>query len=232
MHKIQKRAVPVHFLNWKASFLRNYGREPVYEDFIKTGEYIALKKELLEEQGYICCYCEKEIGVHGQNDCDIEHFMPRHPDRRFLSVQECAICRQAQLDYNNLLVSCKGNEKYSLDHCNHKKGNWFDFRYCISPVSGKTETMFGFRLSGKIFARDNDRGAEEMKNQLNLDTYVLREQRKKAYDAVLEAEFDEEELLEDEAYVQDTIAEYREKDENGRYVPFCSMITYCLANYF
>lgn len=232
MRKIQKKAAPGHFIKWKNDFRKNHGREPVYDDLIGTAEYVAVKKELLEEQGYICCYCEKEIGVRANNDCDIEHFMPRNPDKRMLTFDECRKCRDAQMDYDNLFVSCKGEEQYSLDHCNHKKDNWFDFQHCISPASEEVQGIFGFRVSGKMVALNGNPSAEEMIKHLNLNTYILQEQRKNAYDAVLEAEFDDDELIGDDIYLLETIAEYKEKDENGRHVPFCSMITYCLTNYY
>ena len=48
---------------------------------------------------------------------------------------------------------------------------------------------------------------------------------------VLEQEFDEEELLQDADYIDDTIREYREMRE-GKFYEFGSMIVYCLENYF
>ncbi|MBS5117600.1 MAG: hypothetical protein KHZ10_06905 [Clostridium sp.] len=231
MHRIVKRKEPGHLKKWKEDFLKKMGREPGYEDLAMSEEYGRLKQELLEEQGYICCYCEKEIGVQ-KGDHDIEHFMPRHPDKKSLTKEECRICQDAQLDYGNMMVSCKGERYDSLDHCNHKKDNWFDFSLCVSPTSLEAEGLFGFRLNGKIFALHNDCRAEEMKKRLNLDTYVLQEQRKAAYDQVVALEFGEnEELWNDQNYVAETIEEYRRRNIWGRYYPFCSMITYCLKNY-
>lgn len=206
MRRIKKMPEPSHFRIWKQKFR--------------------------EEQGYICCYCEQRIGVKSANDCDIEHFMPRHPDKNRLSPKECEICSSAQLEYDNLLVSCKGEDAYSLDHCNHKKDNWFDFRLCVSPITEEIEGLFGYRTNGKIFAVGNDERAEEMKKRLNLDTYVLQNKRKAAYDAVIDMEFgDSDELWVDREYVAETIASYGERDSSGRYVQFCSMITYCLEHY-
>lgn len=231
MHQIRKRAEPVYFTNWKKNFRQTHGREPVYDDFIGTSEYRQLKIDLVREQGYVCCYCEKEIGHNfDMKDCNIEHFMPRHPDKRLLTVDECKICRDAQLDYNNMYASCLGEEQDYIDHCNHKKDNWYDFNICIPLTDKKINDLFGFRLSGKIFAIGSDESTHEFLEHLNLDTYVLREQRKKAYDTVMEFEFEEDELWEDAAYVADTINHYKSM-QNGRYEPFCSMITYCLEHY-
>lgn len=230
MHKILKGSEPGHFRTWKQKFLNDNGRNALYSDLVGTEEYGRLKKELLEEQGYICCYCEKAIGRLKKTDCDIEHFMPRNPDKRNLSLDEQEICRNAQLDYTNMMASCMGENAYSLDHCNHKKDNWFDFSLCVSPVENEIESLFGFRCDGKIYALGSNKKGEALKNHLNLDSYVLREQRKAAYDAVIESEFESEELLYDFNYVADTIEYYRQKDETGRYIPFCSMITFCLEH--
>lgn len=59
MHRIVKRKEPGHLKKWKEDFLKKMGREPGYEDLAMSEEYGRLKQELLEEQGYICCYCEK-----------------------------------------------------------------------------------------------------------------------------------------------------------------------------
>ncbi len=230
MRRIRKSTEPLHFSTWKQQFLINSGREPVYSDIYGTDEYGKLKKELLEEQGYICCYCEKRIGGNSMRDCTIEHFMPRNPDPNCLSGDEYTRCVNAQLQYENLFASCKGMEQVSLDHCNHKKDNWFDFKYCVSPTSEQIEGIFGFRTNGKIFAEGSNLCAEKMKQHLNLDTYVLQEQRKTAYSTICEVEFDDVNILDDE-YVYSVLDFYSEKDTDGKHEPFISMITYCIQNY-
>lgn len=62
------------------------------------------------------------------------------------------------------------------------------------------------------------------------ESHVLSEQRKAAYDTVMEIEFESDELLDDVQYIADTISYYNQKDEEGCYTPFCSMITYCLQH--
>lgn len=66
---------------------------------------------------------------------------------------------------------------------------------------------------------------------MNLNSDILKQQRRAAYITVLEQEFDEEELLQDEDYINDTIREYREMRE-GKFYEFGSMIVYCLENFF
>lgn len=228
MHKIQKQPEPEHFRLWKQQFLVNNGREALYSDLTGTEEYKKLKADLLKEQGYICCYCERQIGRSRKKDSDIEHFMPRHPDRRQLTPSECEQCENAQMDYNNIMASCLGEEIGMDDHCNHKKDNWYDFSLCVSPVEDEIEKLFGFRKDGRMVVLGGNAKAEAMRSHLNLNSHILLEQRKEAYDAVMEAEFENVELLNDEEYIHDTIDFYCQKDENGYYSQFCSMITYCM----
>ena len=74
-----------------------------------------LKKSLLEEQGYICCYCMKRIS---QDKMRIEHWRPQsHPDLQAYPI--------LQLEYSNLLAACQGGEggsKYQY-HCDKSKDN-------------------------------------------------------------------------------------------------------------
>ena len=154
MRQIIKNCEPGHFSKWKSDFKALNGRDATYEDLKGTDEYFRLKKSLIEEQGFICCYCEKRIGQKRDlSDCDIEYFMPRHPDTRILSTKECELCTNAQMEYSNLFASCKGEFADSADHCNHKKDNWFDFKSCISPCDSKINGLFGFKLKGTMFAK-------------------------------------------------------------------------------
>lgn len=228
MHQIDKTKEPQHFINWKQHFQVQENKKPEYKDLADDKEeYAKLLRNLLIEQGYICCYCEKRIG--NKRSCNIEHFKPRNPDKKKLTQKQCQICEEAQLDYSNMFASCMGDELDSLDHCNHKKDNWFDFEKCVSPASKEIDSLFKYRESGKIYS-EKDEGTEMIKH-LNLDTYVLREQRKNAFEAMMEVEFDEEELIDDVGYVSDVLKYYGEKHD-GKYQEFRSMITYCLEHYY
>lgn len=230
MRQIRKNPEPDYFIRWKNNFKTASGRDAAYEDLAGTGEYVRLKESLLKEQGYICCYCEKQIGQQQDlRDCEIEHFMPRHPDKRVLSAAECKTCRDAQLTYTNLFACCKGELADSADHCNHKKDNWFSFDTCISPADPNIHGCFGFRLDGKIFGKNHE--GREMEKHLNLGSYVLDEQRKAAFDTMLETDFEDEDLMNDRDYVEAVIGDY-DNMQDGKFAQFCSMITYCLREYF
>ena len=117
----------------------------------------------------------------------------------------------------------------SHDHCNHKKDNWFDFKTCISPTDLRIKTVFGFSTEGKIFPINGNKYAIDMLKHMNLNSEILKRQRRNAYITVLEQEFDDE-LLDDIEYINATIQEYEDM-HYGRYYEFSSMITYCLTNF-
>lgn len=232
MRYIRKKAEPKFFKDWKQQFYITNGRQPVYDDLKGTNTYLKLKETLAKEQGYVCCYCEKYIGTSSNNlDCDIEHFMPRHPDKRYLTKAECMTCESAQLDYTNLMASCKGEWQDFLDHCNHKKNNWYNFKTCISPTDERIVTVFGYSSQGKIFPINGNAFGSDMQKHMNLNSEVLKRQRREAYITVLEQEFDDEELMDDIDYIKATIQEYKEMHD-GRYFEFGSMISYCLETLF
>jgi len=76
-----------------------------------------LRKALLVEQGYICCYCMCTLHWDDcnpqKNNVKIEHWKPqtKYPEK--------------VLDYDNLLAACMGGEGDTdeLQTCDTKKGN-------------------------------------------------------------------------------------------------------------
>jgi len=65
-----------------------------------------LRSILLEEQGYICCYCMSRINCENSK---IEHFKPQTK------------YRELQLDYKNLFVACRGGEGSKEPFCDTVK---------------------------------------------------------------------------------------------------------------
>ena len=118
MKFIQKKAEPASFANWKA--LESDEWSPSYRALpgkIKK----ALKESLIQDQGKICCYCERRLQL---DDSHIEHFQPQ-------SSPEVD-----PLDYSNLLCSCQNRLKPKEPrHCGNSKGDWFDAELLISPLN-------------------------------------------------------------------------------------------------
>lgn len=65
-----------------------------------------LRKNLVDEQGKICCYCMRRIST---NSSHIEHFLPKE------------IFTDKDLSYENLLASCNGEGTVVFDDEEYSK---------------------------------------------------------------------------------------------------------------
>ena len=116
MKRIVKDEEPEQFADWKARDKMahrprwNRAPQPVRQ---------VVHESLLNEQGAICCYCERRVTM---DDSHVEHFRPREIHN--------------QLDYTNLLCSCvREGVAGEPRHCGHAKGNWFDENLLVSPLA-------------------------------------------------------------------------------------------------
>jgi len=117
---IKKQAAPYTFRKAKRD-----NDKLTYESLSENEEhqkaFLDLRKAILEEQGYLCCYCQGKIeDVLNENGTPLmktEHFIPKKGKEADDSLQ---------LVYNNLLASCKGNSdkkgKGFKNHCDSSKG--------------------------------------------------------------------------------------------------------------
>lgn len=100
MKHIVKQGEPEAFLDWKA--LANEDWMPTYDDLAGETKK-TVKGALMEEQGYICCYCERRLT---DGDSHIEHFQPQ---------SDPAV---DPLDFSNMLCSCQNRiKKGEPRHC-------------------------------------------------------------------------------------------------------------------
>ena len=96
----------------------------------------------------------------------------------------------------------------------------------ISPTDIEAESVFKYFPNGKISTtngRTTSNIAQEMINNLGLDSYHLERNRREAIEA--SEVFDEEDYSDDQ--IRDFIDYYSNKDA-GVYVPFCKAIINCL----
>ena len=128
----------------------------------------ALRKRLLEDQGYICCYCGRRI----QND--------HHTKIEHIKCQENY--GHLALDFNNMLASCDGGDMdrqkkvkptHQL-HCDAKKG---DNDIPISPLEDIEELLIFFD-DGTVKGKDSI--GRELIRLLGLDAKYLDSQRRNA----------------------------------------------------
>lgn len=138
----------------------------------KLSSYKVMRQQLLEDQGYVCCYCNRRISGHGDVT---EHVKPKSSYRELVG------------EYKNLLLSCEGGKQipptiplvslilrrrlYPL-HCDQNKGN---DELLISPLSTKCEWKVKYNpLTGKVYG---DSDVTDMVRKLNLNHPVLMKER-------------------------------------------------------
>ena len=211
MKHIQKGEEPEFFRGWKEGESPDWN--PDWAAFDGAGEVKRLLMEhLIEEQGGICCYCNRELR---DDDFHIEHFRPKDVNR----YPELA------LDYDNLLISCQRQlQRHEPRHCGMKKDNWFEEEVTVSPLDPDCETRFEYLEDGRIRATDNDPDADETIQHLGLDIDKLRELRKAAIGSALE---DIDALGTDE--LRELIDVYYQRSPvSKRFQPFCVAIVQVL----
>jgi uncharacterized protein (TIGR02646 family) len=169
LKQITKGSEPQELLDWKT--LENDDWKPSFDN-LQGNEKRAVRNSLLAEQGYICCYCNKDIS---DDNFHIEHFKPQETFEAL------------ELDYNNLHASCLKNQKpESPLHCGMAKGNWFDNAHTLSPLTNH-EGSFSFLYNGKVEATVPI--AKQMVERLNLNDASLTAKRKAEIAGILDAHF-------------------------------------------
>lgn len=168
MKRIEKNAEPPQLSEWKRR--DKMARRPRWNR-VPHQVRMAIHDSLMEEQRYICCYCESRVGSDGSH---VEHFRPRS---RYPELQ---------LDYSNLHCSCLREQSTGVpSHCGHRKGDWFDASLLISPLQDGCERRFMFTANGEIFPRsDADAAACATIERLGLDLPRLNALRAAAVEAL------------------------------------------------
>jgi len=152
--------------------LTTYRHTPscTYDDYREKDE---LRDVLVAEQGALCCYCMGTIGPDWGR-MKIEHWRSktRHP--------------QDQLKYLNLLGGCMGGETqpYRLQHCDTHKRN-ADLRYNPANSSHHIAARIIYGFDGSVGSTDIAFSVE-LNDVLNLNLPHLKNNRKRAWDAVLQ----------------------------------------------
>ncbi|OQY28020.1 MAG: TIGR02646 family protein [Candidatus Cloacimonetes bacterium 4572_55] len=200
----------------KPDSLQNYlykNNNCKYED-LRSDVKKDLRKALLEEQGYICCYCMQRI-KNNEKTTKIEHWKPqkKYPD--------------LQLDYKNLLAACKGNEgnEGKKQHCDTKKS---DKEITINPTHEKCELNIKYRGDGEIFSDDLVID-NELNDILNLNMQTLRDNREAVIEIVREniTKIKGNDSAWPSNEIKKIIQKYKKKDD-GKFKPYCQAVIYLL----
>ena len=201
MKPIEKLEEPFEYLNWKnndrMAHRRNRNRVPA--DIKRI-----VHQRLMQEQGFICCYCEASVTVENSH---VEHFRPRN---RFPEIQ---------LEYENLHCSCQREQRRGEPrHCGHKKGGWFCEQLLMSPLDPVCEETFLFTGNGEMQPRRiDDQAARTTIDKLGLNIDRMQSLREAAIDALYDLTPDE-------------VRELLQIDESGSYVSYHSAIAQVLLN--
>lgn len=163
MRTIAKGAAPLSYVTWLSGASEEW--EPAF-DGLQSPEKVDVKQRLLEEQFYLCCYCCGRIDLDGSH---IEHLAPQSQGT-------------GELDFENMLASCPGEEHDSPTvglHCGHKKG---DQTLSVTPLTGACQSEFTYNAIGGIAGKSS--GAADAIDTLGLDVdklHALREATLRVY---------------------------------------------------
>jgi uncharacterized protein (TIGR02646 family) len=199
------------------SLIKAQKENSLYDDlFLETKNEI--RESLLEEQGYICCYCMKEIDEHTMK---IEHYQSQ-PDSSHL-----------QLDFKNMLGACtgvikeKGKTKLT-EHCDSAKGS--EKLELLDPTESKKLHFIKelkYTKTGKVFS-NNPKVQNEIDKILNLNVEYLKRRRASIMaETVNEIIINEKKGKISKSFLTNKIEKTNTKKE-GKLFPFCQVIIYRL----
>ncbi len=171
LRKINKGKEPTTLTNYRSSIpKKDLLNTDIYDGFkhksrqdCNDNKVGNLRKQLLEEQRYICCYCMSRIDCFNSK---IEHFKDQSN-------------RNLQINYQNLFIACKGNEGLSSknQHCDSFKGNKnLDYIDLLSNIEKEIKYK---SANGTIFSDNADINLE-INEVLNLNVKILKNNRKQA----------------------------------------------------
>lgn len=214
MRKIDKKPEPQE---WKA-----YRETPG----VRYQPIPSLADALLEEQGFICAYCERSIphqDAPGGENHRIDHLTPQMKARQDGD--------DSDLLYENMVICCPGNIANNKDyyHCDKYKGHK---ELMISPLNAGMMGTIRFTVSGRIKSTDPKLDVELNEGGLNLNNDFLLQHRQEAWLTVVEKLT---KMGWTKKHVKDVLALWENKhtikykeEEHQAYYPFCSMICYLL----
>ena len=184
-----------------------------------------LKTALLEEQGYLCAYCMKNIAEFSTT---VEHF----------ESQE--LKPKLQLKFSNMLAVCDGStisypEKEALHHCDKTKPplgkmNGQVKLNKLDPRSVASEHLVTYTSGGEILSVNSDAKVEHDLNWvLNLNNKALMTSRKVVLDIALDKMKKEKPVQEwNRTFFQKHLDEWQTPTDS-KYRRFCMIAVWFLT---
>ncbi len=165
-----------------------------------------LQDSLLKEQGYLCAYCMRRIT---KENMKIEHFISQD------FIKNNSDVTITDLDYNNLLACCQGNEGKTPkeQHCDTKKAN-HNLSKNPANLNHNVQGSITYKNSGKIGSNDevfND----EINKILNLNLAYL-ENNRKAILLIVQNELKKYDGSVPVAKLREYLTSWKQKDKNNK----------------
>lgn len=173
---------------------------------------------LLKEQGYLCAYCMRRVPCRDKitnEDHHVEHILSRdgHDDKK--------------LEYSNMVICCPGHIG-DEDHCDRKKQSQ---DVSFSLFDGNFISTLSYKSDGEIVST-NEQYNKEINKVLNLNTPLLKENRKKAWEGVKQALINEQGSKPwRKAVLEKCLGKYKSmkcRDGKLQYIPYCGIVIYFL----
>ena len=216
MKYISKRGAPHAYMMWCRSVSgtqkEHYGELPAKTKAI-------LLRALMTEQGGLCAYTLKRIGM---DDSHVEHIKPE------------SLCRDEKrgtdLDYNNM-VACFPREgmQRRYRYGAQLKGSWWVPERFISPLHPKCEQAFFFDEDGSVRPAPGNGVARETIKVLGLDHGSLAEDRRRVIEEFLYGPDGQHPLS--PAKAEQAQASICNMDSSGRFHEFCIPILHALRTH-
>jgi uncharacterized protein (TIGR02646 family) len=189
--------------------LVSYKKTDIKPTYDKYRDKDDLRRALLYEQGYICCYCLKRIDMHNMI---IEHFNSQ------FEFEALA------LNYDNMLASCTGGENGNVQHCDETKSHKL---LTINPMNNTQMAQIKFDSAGRIFLDDKDLTKNELEDILNLNNQNLLKERKVLLDA-LRTQFQKKfgTKTATKPFIENELKKWETR--NGKFRPMCQVAIYYL----
>jgi uncharacterized protein (TIGR02646 family) len=204
MRYIQKGEAPQDLLHWFDEQLIDGQRINSRFGQLDSGVKANLKRLLLQEQGWLCCYTGLSVF---ENTAHIEHIYPESLSKINGTYED--------VDYYNMLAAFPKD-----GHCAFGAKAREDDLLPVHPLTPDCEARFRFDTEGHILG--NDEAAEKTIKMLKLQ--LLDAERKKSIDKILfpmDVDLTREDFL--------NFAEnYCTPSETGELPQFCYVIT-CVA---
>ncbi len=171
-----------------------------------------LRTALLNEQGYICAYCNRPIPVttsENRETSRIEHIQCRdnYPER--------------QLDYTNMVVCCPGFID-GTEHCDKSKKN---HNISFTPFSPAVQQSISYGSKEADIKSSNTVWYREMNDILQLNNNLLKKNRNETLNgvrAVLETKKWRK------AQIEHKLLAWSNKDNNNKYKAYCGIVIWYL----